>query len=173
MEETAWAVASADGADEADEHAPSNKHCYSIQFEVESIMKIVITTVSPGIDAQVDPRFGRGAYFLLVDSDTLEWQAEANPAIDASGGAGVQAAQLVAQRGAQVAISGDFGPNAYEALTAAGIQMYLAPAGESLTASELLARYQRGGLKQVTAPTGPGHHRPGVGRRRGQGRGRQ
>jgi predicted Fe-Mo cluster-binding NifX family protein len=133
-------------------------------------MKIAITTISPSIDAQVDPRFGRGAYFLVVDSDTLEWQAEANPAVNVSGGAGVQAAQLVAQHGAQVAISGDFGPNAYEALAAAGVQMFLAPTGESLTASELLARYQRGELKQVTAPTGPGHHATGAGRRGGRGR---
>ena len=132
-------------------------------------MKIVITTMSPNIDAQVDPRFGRGAYFLVVESDTLEWQAEANPAVNASGGAGVQAAQIVAQHAAQVAISGDFGPNAYEALAAAGVQMFLAPAGESLTVSEVLARYQRGELKQATAPTGPGHH-TGAGRRGGRGR---
>jgi predicted Fe-Mo cluster-binding NifX family protein len=132
-------------------------------------MKIIITAIAPDIDAQVDPRFGRGAYFLVIDSDTLEWQSEANPAVDASGGAGVQAAQTVAQRGAQVAISGDFGPNAYEALEAAGVQMFLAPAGEPLTASEVLARYQRGELKQVTGPTGPGHH-TGAGRQGGRGR---
>lgn len=132
-------------------------------------MNIVITTISPSIDAEVDPRFGRGAYFLVVDSDTLEWQAYPNPAATASGGAGVQAAQIVAQHGAQVAISGDFGPNAYGALAAAGIQMFLAPAGESLPASELLARYRRGELKQVTGPTGPGHH-TGAARRGGQGR---
>jgi predicted Fe-Mo cluster-binding NifX family protein len=132
-------------------------------------MKIVITTISPDIDAQVDPRFGRGAYFLVLDADTLEWQAEANPAVNASGGAGVQAAQIVAQHGAQVAISGDFGPNAYEALAAAGVHMFLVPAGQSLTASEVLARYQRGELKQVTGSTGPGHH-SGAGPRGGRGK---
>ena len=44
-------------------------------------MKIVITAIAPDIDAQVDPRFGRGAYFLVVDADTLEWHAEANPVV--------------------------------------------------------------------------------------------
>jgi predicted Fe-Mo cluster-binding NifX family protein len=126
-------------------------------------MKIAITTTSPGIESAVDPRFGRGAYFLLVDSDTLEWQAHPNPAIDASGGAGVQAAQFIASHRVQVAISGDFGPNAYSTLAAAGIRVFLAPAGESL------ARYQRGELKEVTAPTGPGHHAPGTARGRGRG----
>jgi predicted Fe-Mo cluster-binding NifX family protein len=133
-------------------------------------MKIAITTTSPGLESAVDPRFGRGAYFLLVDSDTLEWQAHPNPAIDARGGAGVQAAQFIAGHGAQVAISGDFGPNAYSTLAAAGVRMFLAPAGESLAASQLLARYQRGELKEVTAPTGPGHHTPGTMRGRGRGR---
>jgi predicted Fe-Mo cluster-binding NifX family protein len=133
-------------------------------------MNIVITTISPSIDAEVDPRFGRGAYFLVVDSDTLEWQAYPNPAATASGGAGVQAAQIVAQHGAQVAISGDFGPNAYDALAAACIQMFLAPAGQALTAGEMLARYQRGELRPVTGPTGPGHHAPSGARRGGQGR---
>jgi predicted Fe-Mo cluster-binding NifX family protein len=133
-------------------------------------MNIVITTISPSIDAEIDPRFGRGAYFLVIDSDTLEWQAYPNPAVTASGGAGVQAAQVVVQHGAQAVISGDFGPNAYEALAAAGVQMFVAPTGESLTASELLARYQRGELKQVTAPTGPALHTPGAGRRGGRGR---
>jgi predicted Fe-Mo cluster-binding NifX family protein len=106
----------------------------------------------------------------VVDADTLEWHAEANPAVNVSGGAGVQAAQIVGQHGAQVAISGDFGPNAYEVLAAAGIEMFLTPAGESLTASEVLARYQRGELKQVTGPAGPGYHVPGTGRQGGRGR---
>ena len=133
-------------------------------------MKIAITTTSPGIESALDPRFGRGAYFVIVDAETGEWQAHPNPAIDASGGAGVQAAQFITGHGAQVAISGDFGPNAYNTLTAAGIRMFLAPAGESPAASQLLARYQRGELKEVTAPTGPGHHAPGIARGRGQGR---
>lgn len=133
-------------------------------------MKIAISTTSPSIESAVDPRFGRGAYFVVVDAETGEWQAHPNPAIDASGGAGVQAAQFIAGHGAQVAISGDFGPNAYSTLAAAGIRMFLAPAGESPAASQLLARYQRGELKEVTAPTGPGHHAPGITSGRGQGR---
>jgi predicted Fe-Mo cluster-binding NifX family protein len=133
-------------------------------------MKIAINTTSPGIESTVDPRFGRGAYFLLVDSDTFEWQAYPNPAIDASGGAGVQAAQFIVGYGAHVAISGDFGPNAYSTLAAAGIRMFLAQAGESPAVSQLLARYRRGELKEVAAPTGPGHHAPRTTRGRGQGR---
>jgi predicted Fe-Mo cluster-binding NifX family protein len=129
-------------------------------------MKIAISTASGDFDASLDPRFGRGANFVVVDTETEEWEAFPNPAINASGGAGVQAAQFITDQGAQAAISGDFGPKAYQALAAAGVHMFLAPASEALTARELLARYREGGLKQVSAPTNPGHHAPpGTGRR--------
>jgi predicted Fe-Mo cluster-binding NifX family protein len=129
------------------------------------LMKIAITTSVGNLDAPFDPRFGRGGYFVIVDNETEEWEAHPNPALNASGGAGVQAAQFIAGQGAQVAISGDFGPNAYNTLAAAGVQMFLTPASEVLTARELLARYRAGQLKQVTIPTTPGHHTA-----RGQGR---
>jgi predicted Fe-Mo cluster-binding NifX family protein len=130
------------------------------------LMKIAITATTGDLDSEFDSRFGRGANFIIIEADTQEWEAYPNAALNASGGAGVQAAQFVAGHGVKAVISGDFGPKAYSALAAAGILMFLAPAGEALTARELLARYQEGRLKQVSAPTGPGHHAP-----RGGGRG--
>ena len=121
-------------------------------------MKIAITTQTGSLDSPLDPRFGRAANFVIVNAETEEWQAHPNPALNASGGAGVQAAQFISGHGAQAAISGDFGPKAYSALSAAGIQMFLVPAGEDLTARQLLARYREGQLRQVSAPTNPGHH---------------
>lgn len=129
-------------------------------------MKIAITTTTGNLDAPFDPRFGRGANFVIVDTETEAWEAYPNPALNASGGAGVQAAQFITGHGAQAAISGDFGPNAYKTLAAAGVQMFLAPAGEALTARELLARHREGQMQEVSAPTNPGHHKP---RGRGQG----
>ena len=122
-------------------------------------MKIAITTETGNLDGAFHSRFGRAAHFVIVDDETEEWQAYANPARDASGGAGIQAAQFISEHGAQAAISGDFGPKAYNALVAGGIQMFLAPANESFTARELLARYQLGQLNQVLAPT---HQTPPV-----------
>ena len=116
-------------------------------------MKIAITTETGNLDGAFCARFGRAAHFVVVDDETEEWQAYANPARDASGGAGIQAAQFISEHGAQAAISGDFGPKAYNALAAGGIQMFVAAANESLTARELLARYQQGQLEQVSAPT--------------------
>jgi predicted Fe-Mo cluster-binding NifX family protein len=129
-------------------------------------MKIVITTETGDLDSQLDPRFGRAATFVIVDTETGEWEAHPNPALNASGGAGVQAAQFISGLGAKLVISGDFGPKAYSALAAGNVQMFLAPANELITARELLTRYQEGQLKQATAPTNVGHHSsPGRGQR--------
>jgi len=120
------------------------------------MMKVILTTTSPDLDAAVDPRFGRGSYFLVVDTDTLEWQAHPNPGVSASGGAGTLAAQFVANQKAEAVISGDFGPNAYNALQAAGVAMCLF--GVSRTGREAVDRYKTGQLERVAAPTGEGHH---------------
>lgn len=120
-------------------------------------MKIAISTATDQLDGPFDPRFGRGAFFCIVDTDSGAFQAHANAGLQATGGAGVQAAQFVANQGVQVVISGDFGPNAHMTLAAAGIAMYLAPSGEALTGREMLDRFQAGQLKQASAPTGPGH----------------
>lgn len=122
-------------------------------------MKIVLTTTSPSIDSNVDARFGRGAYFLIVDTETLKWEAHPNPGVNASGGAGIEAAQFIVERGAETAISGDFGPNAYGALKAAGVSMYLF--GACRTAREAIEQFKAGQLECVNAPTGPGHHSRG------------
>ena len=119
-------------------------------------MKIVITTVAPNIELVVDPRFGRGAYLLVVDPDTLEWQAHANPGVNASGGAGILATQFVTEHQVDAVISGDFGPNAFDALSAAGVAMYLL--GESRTAQDVIVRFKAGQLERVGTPTNSGHH---------------
>ena len=123
-------------------------------------MKIAISTSTADLDSLADPRFGRAAHFVFVDTETEEWEAYSNPGLNASAGAGAQAAQFIAGHGAQATISGDFGPNACNTLAAAGIQMFLVPTGDAFTAHEVLVRCQRGQLKQVTAPGGPGYHSP-------------
>ena len=122
-------------------------------------MKIILTATSPSIDSYIDGRFGRGAYFIVVDPETLEWQAYPNPGVGASGGAGTLAAQFVANQHAKAVISGDFGPNAYGALQAANIAVYLF--GASATVKEAIEHFKAGQLERVGAPTGLGHHRRG------------
>ena len=123
-------------------------------------MKIVLTVTSPSINADLDPRFGRGAYLLIIDADTQAWEAHENPGVSAPGGAGIKAAQFVTEFPAQAVISGDFGPHAFSALQAVGVAMYLY--GDSRTPLEALTRFKAGHLQAVGEATrgdcDHGHH---------------
>lgn len=121
-------------------------------------MKIAITAFSQNMDAEVDPRFGRAICFIVTDGESLDWEAYPNPAIDASGGAGVQAARFIADKKAGVVVSGSFGPSAYETLVAADIEMRVFPAGEALTVREVLDLYRDGRLAGVSGPGSSGRH---------------
>lgn len=87
-------------------------------------MKIVVTAQGEGLDAFVDPRFGRCQYFIFIDTDTMRVEAVANAAKGAAGGAGIQAAQFVVDRNTQAVITGTVGPNAAEVLKRANITVY-------------------------------------------------
>jgi predicted Fe-Mo cluster-binding NifX family protein len=118
-------------------------------------MKVIITAINNDIDQPFNPRFGRSDYFILFETETGEWEALKNPAASARGGAGPQAVQLIANKGAKVVISGRYGPSAYTALETAGIEAYIASEG---TVKEVLDKFQAGQLKSVSAPTGQGLH---------------
>jgi len=130
-------------------------------------MKIAISSMGEDLDSQIDPRFGRCQYFILVDPETLAFEAVGNEGLMASGGAGVQAAQLIAQRGATVLITGNLGPNAESALSASGIKIYLASGG---TVKDVIQGYKTGSLRETSGATVPRHS--GMGGGRGMGRGR-
>jgi predicted Fe-Mo cluster-binding NifX family protein len=119
-------------------------------------MKIILSTIAPNIESQVDPRFGRGAYLLVVDTNTMEVESHLNPGVNAAGGAGIQAAQFAASQKAQAVVSGDFGPNAFDALQAADIAMYLYD--DCRTAADAVERFKSGQLQKVGSPTQSGHH---------------
>jgi predicted Fe-Mo cluster-binding NifX family protein len=82
-------------------------------------MKIAVTTSAPDLQAQIDPRFGRCPYFLIVETDDLSFEAVENPNLGLSSGAGIQSAQLLAERGVKQVLTGNCGPNAHSTLSAA------------------------------------------------------
>lgn len=108
-------------------------------------MIIAISSQKPEIDGPIDVRFGRAPYYILVDSETGNWEAHANPAISQSGGAGVAAAQFVIDKKAEIAISGDFGPNASQALQAASVKMHTF-AADTPSVSAALVFFRQGKL---------------------------
>ncbi len=133
-------------------------------------MKICVTASGNTLDTPVDPRFGRTAHFLVVDSETITFEAVPNTAAGTMSGAGIQAAQTIASKGVNVVITGNVGPNAFQALTSAGIKIVIGAQG---TVREVIGKYKRGELKETSAPTVGGHFGRGRGTGMGMGRGRR
>jgi predicted Fe-Mo cluster-binding NifX family protein len=130
-------------------------------------MKICVSAASNSPDSPIDPRFGRCPYFVIVDSESMQFEAIPNVASGAMGGAGIQAAQVIAGKGVKVLITGNVGPNAFQALSAAGIKIVTGAFG---TVKEVVEKYKKGELSETGAPTVEGHFGMGMGRGRGRGR---
>jgi predicted Fe-Mo cluster-binding NifX family protein len=143
------------------------------------LMRIAITANGPTMDANVDPRFGRCAYFLVVDTDTLETEAVENSNAALGQGAGIQSAQLMATKQVKYVLTGNCGPNAHETLSAAGIGVILNCSG---TAREVVERFKAGQFQASGEANVPGHSGetgpvppvavPGAGGGKGGGQGR-
>ena len=129
-------------------------------------MKVCVTAVSGSLEAQIDPRFGRCSYFVIVDSESMKVEAVPNTASGSMGGAGIQAAQVIASKGVKVLITGNVGPNAFQALSAAGIRVVTGAFGN---VREAIEKFESGELEETSSPTVRGHFGTsrGRGRRRG------
>jgi predicted Fe-Mo cluster-binding NifX family protein len=125
-------------------------------------MKIAVAASAPNLDAAADPRFGRCPYFVVVDAETMEFETLENPAALQGSGAGIAAAQAVANAGAEAVIAGNVGPNAHQALTAGGLKVYAYSGG---TVREAVAQWKAGKLTEAGAPTVPSHFGMGAGQK--------
>jgi len=118
-------------------------------------MKVCVTSQGSELTSQVDPRFGRAAIFILVDSDTGEFEVMDNKQnLQAAQGAGIQAAQNVAGSGARAVITGHCGPKAFSALKAAGIEIFT---GASGTVAQALEAWKSGKLEKASGADVAGH----------------
>lgn len=131
-------------------------------------MKVCVTAMGKDLDAEVDPRFGRCQYFIFVDTDTMAFEAVENTAVAAPGGAGIQAAQTVVNKGADVLISGNIGPNAFQVLSTAGVKVATGAYG---TVREAIEMYKSGKLNVSGGSTVGAHAGMGMGMGMGGGRG--
>jgi len=132
-------------------------------------MKIAVSATAPGLDAEVDPRFGRCQYFIIVDPQSMEFEAVDNSNAMAAGGAGISTAQMIASKGAEVVLTGNCGPNAYQTLSAAGIQVITGVTGRIRDAVEA---YKAGRLQPNAQPSVGSHYGMGMGMGRGMGMGK-
>jgi predicted Fe-Mo cluster-binding NifX family protein len=130
-------------------------------------MKIAISAISPDLDADVEPRFGRCPFFVIVDPDTMEFEAVENSSRMAAGGAGIASGQMIVDKGVEAVLTGNCGPNAHQVLSAAGINIITGVGGKVRDAVEA---YKGGRLENTDRPTVEAHF--GMGNRLGSGIGR-
>lgn len=128
-------------------------------------MKIVVTANGPDLESAPSPQFGRCPIYIFIDSDSMEFEAVENPATDASGGAGIKAAQFVVEHGAKAVVTGNIGPNAFDVLEAAGIPVYSFSGG---TVQEAVEGYRQGVLSVAGSATVSEHAGLGGGQGRRQ-----
>ena len=118
-------------------------------------MKILVTAKGKQISDEVDLRFGRAKFFILVDTATNEMTTHDNlQNLNAAQGAGIQAGETVARLGASAVISGNVGPKAFRTLTAAGIKMYICG---QMTVADAVSKFKANELKEITAANVEGH----------------
>lgn len=140
-------------------------------------MKIAITASTPELSSAVDPRFGRCSYFIFVDPETMEFEALENPHVSAASGAGIQSAQFISEKGAKAVLTGSCGPNAFQTLQAAGIEVIIGVTG---SVQDAVQRFKSGQFQPTAQPDVPPHYGmgkgggsamgPGFGMGRGMGR---
>ena len=109
-------------------------------------MKIAIASSGKKLDSRVDPRFGRCPYYLIVDSQSDELEVMENKAGQAFRGAGISAAQVVTSKGVKAVMAGNFGPNAFNVLSGAGIKIFFAV---GITVGEALKKFKENKLQEV------------------------
>jgi predicted Fe-Mo cluster-binding NifX family protein len=120
-------------------------------------MKIAVSAKGDGLSSEVDPRFGRAAYFIIYDTENKSFEAVSNEDnVAAAQGAGIQAAQSVVSRQVDWVISGNMGPNAFSALKAAGVKIASRTEG---TVEEAIRLAEKGELQEIAGANVQGHWR--------------
>jgi predicted Fe-Mo cluster-binding NifX family protein len=118
-------------------------------------MKVAVSAIDNTLDAEVDPRFGRCKYFLIIDTDSMNYKVIENDQQHATGGAGIHAAQMMANNRVDAVITGSIGPNAFRVLSAAGLKIFTGALGNI---KETLTQFNNGELKESTQATVDAHH---------------
>ena len=116
-------------------------------------MKIAVSTGGADLSSEVDQRFGRCRFFLIVETGTLEFEAVPNEGAS-GGGAGIAAAKIVVGKGVEAVLTGNCGPNAFNVLEGAGIKLITGVSGNVRQAVE---DYAAGKYEVSTQPNAGSH----------------
>ncbi len=124
-------------------------------------MKIAVSTTEGGLDDRVSDVFGRAVSFTIVDvedGDIKSVEVVRNDFAVRGGGAGIAVSQFLADKGVEVVLTGNVGPNALSVLNSAGIKVYRAG---GMKVKEAIEKFLKGELEQILVPSDPkfGRHR--------------
>ena len=118
-------------------------------------MKVVLPTSGNSLEAPLDSRFGRASRFIVYDTDTEDFEVVDNESNSAAAhGAGIQTSGMIGKLGVNAVITGSCGPNAFQALSAAEIEVYTTDAS---TVADALARFRAGELTASRSANVKGH----------------
>jgi len=131
-------------------------------------MKVAVSSTGKTLESAVDPRFGRCSWFLIVETGDMTSEALSNESVALGGGAGIQSAQFIVSKGATAVLTGNCGPNAMSALSAAGVNVIL---GQTGTVREAVERFKKGELPSASKANVDAHYGMGAGGGMGRGMG--
>jgi len=118
-------------------------------------MKIAVTAQDKELSSEIDLRFGRARFLLVVDTETDDFEVHDNELnLNAVQGAGIQTGQNIANLGVGAVITGNVGPNAFKTLNAAGVKIFLT---EKQTVQNAMDSFKAGKLKEVNQANVEGH----------------
>jgi predicted Fe-Mo cluster-binding NifX family protein len=134
-------------------------------------MKICVANSNQGgLQDIVSQNFGRCPSFTIVnveDKKIKEVEVVLNPGASAGSGAGIQAAQTVVDGGCNAIIAGAIGPNSFQVLSIAKLDVRECL---GMTVERAIEEYLSGRLRSSSG-TGRGPGRSGQGRGTGRGHG--
>jgi len=118
-------------------------------------MQVTITSQGKELSSEVDTRFGRAKWLIVVDTETGDINVYDNELnLNAVQGAGIQTGQNIANLGVEAVITGNVGPNAFKTLNAANVKIFLA---EKQTVADAIEAFKAGKLKEVDQANVEGH----------------
>ena len=118
-------------------------------------MKIAVTSQGQELTSEIDPRFGRAKWLVVVDTETGKSETHDNTVnLNAAQGAGIQTGQNVANLDVDAVITGNVGPNAFRTLSAAKVKVFLA---DEQTVQQAIDSFKSGELKEVGQANVEGH----------------
>lgn len=118
-------------------------------------MRIAVTSTGKDLSSDMDLRFGRAEYFIVVDPESMEYEVVENRQnLNLPQGAGIQAGKTIVDNHVDVLITGNLGPNAFKVLKNAGIRIMIGTEG---SIRDVILKYKNGELKSFQGPSVEGH----------------